>query len=166
MIANFAFQHGAIKGMTPEKFAAVRQLVPTLPDDQVIAEKEYWYREFQAPISEVIALGVEVVLKKAEDPAPLWAVVQRLDQLDARIMNLRLNSSTSKDQMLNEKVSVHVPGLGLMAIDEVEVREDCCTDQLQTKLDEGWRILAVCPQPDRRRPDYVIGRTRREPKSY
>ena len=25
-------------------------------------------------------------------------------------------------------------------------------------ISEGWRILAICPQPNQRRPDYIMGR--------
>lgn len=58
------------------------------------------------------------------------------------------------------KVFVQVPHIGLLAIDEVEVEEDCCTDKLQTRLDQGWRILCVCPPNAARRPDYILGRTK------
>lgn len=59
----------------------------------------------------------------------------------------------------NSKVKVHIGGSLLLAINEVEVLEDYCTESLQSKLKSGWRILAVCVQPDGRRPDYVVGRT-------
>ena len=60
----------------------------------------------------------------------------------------------------NQKVNVTVPGLGLLLLDEVTVATDHCTEALQHKLNEGWRIVAVCPQPDQRRPDYVLGRVK------
>lgn len=62
--------------------------------------------------------------------------------------------------VVNEKCSVAVAGLGLLTVDEVKACEDLCTQKLQEELDDGWRILAVCVQPDQRRPDYVLGRTR------
>lgn len=40
----------------------------------------------------------------------------------------------------------------------VEVRVDYCTTALQQDLDEGWHILAICPQSGQRRPDYILGR--------
>lgn len=58
----------------------------------------------------------------------------------------------------NAKCHVSVPGLGLLLLNEVQVEKDCCTDRLNDLLRDGWRIVAVCPQPDQRRPDYVIGR--------
>ena len=47
-----------------------------------------------------------------------------------------------------------------MKIDEVQVLTDCCTEALQGELDDGWRILAVCPPNAQRRPDYVLGKRR------
>jgi len=40
----------------------------------------------------------------------------------------------------------------------VQIREDYCTERLQDDLDSGWKILAICVQPDGRRPDYILGR--------
>ncbi len=61
-------------------------------------------------------------------------------------------------------VQIAVPDMALMYIDKVRVEEDCCTDQLQDLLNEGWRILAVCPPNSARRPDYVLGiRNKKDP---
>lgn len=57
---------------------------------------------------------------------------------------------------------VHVPNVGLLTIDEVDWMEDACTQDLQSRLDDGWRILAVCPPNSARRPDYILGRTKKE----
>jgi len=63
-----------------------------------------------------------------------------------------------RNPAFNQKVKVSVPDVGLMKIKHVEVWQDLCTEMLQNKLNEGWCILAVCPQPDQRRPDYILGR--------
>ncbi|MGU3661066.1 hypothetical protein [Methylobacterium fujisawaense] len=57
-------------------------------------------------------------------------------------------------------IQIAIPNLLLFAVDEVKLLEDACTDLLQSHLDEGWRILAICPPPAQRRPDYIIGRQR------
>jgi len=64
--------------------------------------------------------------------------------------------------VINQKVKVVVPGIGLLAIKQAAVRYDCCTDELNLMLREGWQILAICVQPDQRRPDYVLGKTTSE----
>lgn len=56
----------------------------------------------------------------------------------------------------NETVNVVVPDIGVLAIRHVRLLENGCTDELQRLLDNGWRLLAVCPQPARR-PDYILG---------
>jgi hypothetical protein len=58
----------------------------------------------------------------------------------------------------NYTVHVAIPNLGLLTMNEVMVEEDCCTDNLQRRLNEGWRILCVCPPKNARRPDYILGR--------
>ncbi|AWD90266.1 hypothetical protein [Dickeya phage Amaethon] len=58
----------------------------------------------------------------------------------------------------NNKCEVHMPGMALSTYNEVQLLEDVCTDILQQSLTAGWRIIAACPQPDARRPDYILGR--------
>lgn len=61
-------------------------------------------------------------------------------------------------RLFNDKCHVHVGGSLLLEINQVEVLNDACTTALQERLDQGWRIVACCVQPDGRRPDYVLGR--------
>lgn len=58
----------------------------------------------------------------------------------------------------NGKCEVHMPGNALMTYNVTMLLEDSCTDALQREMDNGWRIIAACPQPDARRPDYILGR--------
>lgn len=58
----------------------------------------------------------------------------------------------------NHRLEVHMPGQALSLYNETLLMEDGCTDALQSYLSEGWRIIAALPQPDQRRPDYVLGR--------
>jgi len=59
-------------------------------------------------------------------------------------------------------VYVQVPHIGLLMIREVQLEENCCTDRLQKMLDDGWMILCVCPPNAQRRPDYILGRAKKE----
>lgn len=58
----------------------------------------------------------------------------------------------------NNKCEVHIPGQALSTYNDLMLLEDVCTDELQGQLNAGWRIIAACPQPDQRRPDYILGR--------
>lgn len=60
---------------------------------------------------------------------------------------------------------VSVPNIALYEVNEVKLLDNACTDLLQKHLDDGWRILAVCPPNDQRRPDYILGRKMRGPDS-
>jgi len=64
-----------------------------------------------------------------------------------------------KTSVVNEKCNVIVNGLGTLSIDTVKVVQDYCTERLNDELEKGWRIVAVCVQPDQRRPDYILGKT-------
>jgi len=54
-------------------------------------------------------------------------------------------------------INVSVSNVGLYDVQAVHYEEDCCTERLQNFLSLGWRLLAVCPPNDKRRPTYIIG---------
>lgn len=72
------------------------------------------------------------------------------------------DDSTHEQFMSGKLFNVTLPDVGLLLIDEVTWLDDACTEMLQRKLDDGWRILAVCPPNAQRRPDYILGRRRVE----
>lgn len=57
-------------------------------------------------------------------------------------------------------LQVAIPAIGLLSMNEVTHLDDACTDELQRHLDDGWRIIAVCPPDAQRRPDYILGRSK------
>jgi len=66
----------------------------------------------------------------------------------------------AKSPEKSEVVHVHLPNLGLLSMNEVVLLEDACTDELQRTLDDGYRIICVCPPAGTRRPDYILGRAK------
>lgn len=79
------------------------------------------------------------------------AVVSKMEALDIPV------ESATAEHVFNEHCDVHVPGNILISYNETLLLEDSCTDNLQSYLNSGWRIVAVCPQAQRR-PDYILGR--------
>lgn len=98
-------------------------------------------------------LGVNFEIKAMAQNAFVKDVNTQIQDLSRRLKLTEVRLCNSGDI-----VQVHVPNLGLLAINEVEWMEDACTEALQGELDRGWRILAVCPPLMERRPTYIIGR--------
>lgn len=123
--------------------------------------------------SELIAPAAELFdkfpnVKFNMKPINLDYVPKGNTHIDVSSINKMMNSIQEKfDGILdrfnqnvefNERCEVHVPNMPLMMVNQVAYCTDYCTEQLQDRLIEGWRILAICPQSDQRRPDYIIGR--------
>lgn len=92
------------------------------------------------------------------DEVAAWADVG-IELSISRVKGLASNSRKLPDVIYQ----ISVANVGLMQVQCVEVLEDCCTDNVQQWLDKGWRILAVCPPNDARRPTYVMGHVEKEP---
>lgn len=54
-------------------------------------------------------------------------------------------------------VNISIPNAGLFAVKKLKVLENECTEYVDEWLAKGWRIVAVCPPNDTRRPTYVMG---------
>lgn len=135
-----------------KNFHKVREAVPNLPDDP---SGVYSFTKYKANFSDIVSLcpGVQIhEIVDSESRPPLSTLI---DRLTTQLMRI------TPEQNFNAKCDVHVPGFGLLSISEVTYVEDGCSDDIDQRLEEGWRIIAVCPQPDQRRPDYVLGRNNR-----
>jgi len=88
--------------------------------------------------------------------------------LELEVSRIRGVVSDSPSKLLEQGVQmpniaiVSVPNVALFEVQHVTWLENACTMELQRYLDDGWRILCVCPPNDQRRPDYILGR--KEPK--
>lgn len=148
MIARIKFGYPAQDtigkvGATPEGYAALKEIFGTAPDPERAGHAYMWPQdpliELDTDGPRLTALGIEFVIVNFKGMMPLQALLPDGIRYD---------------------VHVQIPHVGLLAVDEVKVVEDYCTDRLQDELDHGWRILCVCPPNAARRPDYVLGRTK------
>lgn len=125
-----------------EMYKVLKAMLPEAPEPERRAETWGWPRESLIDLDSdgrwLVDNGIPFTVKQIKGTMPLKAVLP-----DGQTVN----------------VYVQVPHVGLLAVDEVQVEEDCCTDLLQRRLNEGWRILCVCPPNAARRPDYILGRT-------
>lgn len=93
----------------------------------------------------------------ATAPSEMVQYREQVDILNKMIGKALDNLKQTSELSWNAKVAVPV-NTWLNNVNEICLKEDCCSDVLQDHLNSGWRIMAVCPQPDQRRPDYILGR--------
>ena len=114
------------------------------------------YSSFLCTSDDYVAMAIELgtdAVRIEEDQKSAAYINSKLED----IVKVPMEKPFPEDYY-NSKVEVHVPGQALMLMNEILLLEDDCSDYLQSKLDGGWRIIAACPQPDQRRPDYILGR--------
>ena len=155
MLMNASLEWGAekkLKELPADVYQTIRQRIPRLklPEDK--GKVEAYYQDILMDAAEAELLtdaGIELSIKRIKGLAyPDW------------FNAARRSGWQLPDGAHNVTYQVSVANVGLLAVDEVTVLEDCCTDTLQADLDAGWRILAVCPPNDARRPTYVMGRSK------
>ena len=83
-----------------------------------------------------------------------------LNELSDKIMNKVINNAK---HLFNSKLEVHQPNMPLFQYNQYQVIVDECTEDLQNNyIDKGWRVVCICPQPDQRRPDYIVAKYEKE----
>ncbi len=80
-----------------------------------------------------------------------------LDTIQNKVNNLT-KSIEDIPSYFSSKCNVHVGDGMITTFNEIKLLEDGCSDVLQRELNNSWRIIAVCVQPDQGRPDYILGR--------
>lgn len=128
----------------PEFYNILSEIQPTLPTIEKCIANE-GYASFEQYMNDPADLPDELLCKAT------WTAVRPMKLM----LKERPDFNEVKEAMMVHQV--HLPGNELLKIRQVEVLEDCCTDVIQKQLDEGWKIIAVCPQSSRR-PDYILGK--------
>ena len=148
MVASIELEYSAYDKLSKlaedeESYKKLCSIFPHAPAYERRLESYAWPRDAIIDIDTdgqwLTEQGVTYIIKKFKGTLPLQAL---------------LPSGESY------KVYVQVPHIGLLNVNQVQLEENCCTDRLQALLDEGWRILCVCPPNAQRRPDYILGRTK------
>lgn len=101
------------------------------------------------------SIHAQASINVAEDP--IMRAAQAIEVAAEKVARFS-ESLPEVNNNFNERVEVYTPGAGLMLFNRVMLLQDACSDALQSEMDNGWRIIAACPQPDQRRPDYILGR--------
>lgn len=107
---------------------------------------------------EVMAAGENVKVESCSQSED-GGYADHAERFERILSRMEQQISTARpENNYNGSCEVHMPGQALSTYNETLLLEDSCTDVLQKSLDQGWRVIAACPQPDSRRPDYILGR--------
>ena len=150
--------------ISKEKYEKLRELISDLPEDPLDSSEEnryinvHWQSyvgHLESVLELVSKIEIEEVLRTKN--RGLNCLDEMLHRITNNLREIETRIDRYQEQLFNKKVNVHVPGNALLEMERVHYETDCCTDRLAELLEQGWRIIAVCPQPDQRRPDYVLG---------
>lgn len=112
--------------------------------------------------SQIVDMTVMGLTFKILDQTVVFAdnieISHRMSAIAARLDEIMDGHHTWNDSYHNQKAGCYQPGEAMLRFNDTLLLEDCCTDRLQQSLDKGWRLIVACPQPDTRRPDYILGR--------
>jgi hypothetical protein len=147
MLVEFTFSSWYKPGDHLEELSRIVGEEIQLDDDGTIKG----WNTYRGDLRKILQITNKIEIKQ-EESSWIYALIEKIENMEQKI------SEFSRDQQFNERCSVHVPGFSLMEVREVKHENYYCTDSLAEDLAEGWRILAICPQPDQRRPDYILGR--------
>lgn len=143
------------KELTQQDYDQLRIRVPKLPEQKPAYTPDVVWCDLDA-LEELHERKLEFEIDRTALMSETGSMICRLQERLAQGSDGARRRFPSPENA----VQIHVPDLGLLMIREVQVVTDACTDRLQELLNEGWRILAVCPAVSQRRPDYVLGRTK------
>lgn len=109
---------------------------------------------FEYPDNYKLRSDRQFKIKVSQPQADMFKLIEAHTEL----MNKQFKQlSEFSTQTFNEKCGVPNYDGTMLRINQVMLLENCCSDELQETIAQGWRIIAVSPQPDQRRPDYIMG---------
>ena len=131
------------------------------PEDYAEFRKKF--KDFDMPeVSEQMADYLTYTMFGSE--ADFWDLVSRgLKPIVRRIRGMPCDALPEVAKVPGSKeaqtliVNVSVPNAALFAVQSITWVEDACTQHIQSMLNNGWRIVAVIPANDCRRPTYIMG---------
>ncbi|PHR58796.1 MAG: hypothetical protein COA47_10345 [Robiginitomaculum sp.] len=121
---------------------------PFVEGSDIVVDKER--------LVELVVAGVE--FKVEGDLKSSVTIGKDLEDMCNKVGDRLAGTAPVEPGNYNVKCEVHQPGQALSMYNNVLLLEDACTDRLNDHLEQGWRMVAACPQPEQRRPDYIMGR--------
>lgn len=146
--------------ISQEQIEALSRVFPEHKDNLLKWKtgEEKWFNQTKPMhIDDLQALGLP---EKVVSLKP----IQRLTLPEPIMAALREGKKELKS--LEGAVQIHLPGNDLPAMRQVINFDNSCTEDIDDWLKKGWQILAILPQPNHRRPDYILGHSVRKDREH
>jgi hypothetical protein len=140
------------KEATAEEWDRMIQLGCDLPRDMTGREHTYQVN-FVGSMSEMVTLQ-EAFPKIKWTIGKVRGILYDADFDVTRFSGGKIDQWDGSAAQIN---NISVAGQALLDIRTITWVEDSCTELVQRALDDGWKIVAVCPANDSRRPTYILG---------
>ena len=86
----------------------------------------------------------------------LFEPVESLEMMGgARINTENVFEAIKRNQIM-------LPNNLMLDMKELCVEINACTDQINKLIQDGWKLIAILPQHNQARPDYILGKMRNE----
>lgn len=138
---------GNWRTLDAEQYAELREHVG-LPEEKPEYLHEGVWMDREALL---VCAKLGISITPDEDSSTNTMLVKLADRVEA------LSAATAERVANGSAVTIAIPDIGLMTMRSITVLSNSCTDEVQRYLNEGWRLLAICPPNAQRRPDYVLG---------
>lgn len=139
---GYSLKAGLLK-LSPEEYTAAKKelffLSVELPEEQQKLS-DYWGGE-----TIVDEAGISIICKYHPDAK------------FKRVKGLLYNHPAQQKETIQQVTQIHVANLGLFAIERLLLLEDACTNEINEMISGDWKIIAVIPANDARRPTYILG---------
>lgn len=148
--------------MIYDDYGLKAELIKLSPEEYNQARKELFFLSIELPEEqEKLAnyWGGESIVDEAA-----MAIIGKYD-LNARfkrVKGLLYNHPTQQKETIQHITQIHIANLGLFAIERLLLLEDACTNEVNEMIGGDWKIIAVIPANDARRPTFILGTSKNQ----
>jgi hypothetical protein len=136
-----------LRGLTDEQGARLRQLGWDYPE----GDRERIYN------LQFIGMLSEIGTTKEEFEEIGGITISKVRGLNYDESFVRAIAHNAKVEPAVSPIQISVYNEALLSIKSIDWMEDACTQAIQSALNDDWKILAICPANDSRRPTYIMG---------
>lgn len=104
------------------------------------------YQHCEFFVNDLTKVRLELLSYCKFEPAPMLEMMG-----GARINTSNVFEAVKRNQIM-------LPNNMMLEMKELRVETDSCTDAINELMQEEWKLIAILPQHNQARPDYILGK--------